>query len=87
MSDPQQWFLPGEGIAREVITADIQRYLGPDALVRPGFGPGEWSDTKGYRITAHKPLARYMLQDLQHDTRRWLVEKAEAEKAGQHKGK
>jgi hypothetical protein len=31
-----QWFQPGEGIAREVITADIQRYLGQDALVKPG---------------------------------------------------
>ena len=34
----RNWFQPGEGIAREVITADIQRYLGPDALVKPGFG-------------------------------------------------
>ena len=38
----RQWFQPGEGIAREVITADIQRYLGPDALVRPGEGTGEY---------------------------------------------
>ena len=34
----RKWFQPGEGIAREVITADIQRYLGPDALVKPGVG-------------------------------------------------
>lgn len=34
----RKWFQPGEGIAREVITADIQRYLGPDALVKPGIG-------------------------------------------------
>jgi hypothetical protein len=32
----RQFFLPGNGIRREVITADIPRYLGPDALVRPG---------------------------------------------------
>lgn len=31
-----QYFLPGEGIRREVITADICRYLGNDALVKPG---------------------------------------------------
>jgi hypothetical protein len=37
-----QWFQPGEGIAREVITADIQRYLGNDALVRPGEGTGDY---------------------------------------------
>ena len=38
----RQWFQPGEGIAREVITADIQRYLGPDAQARPGEGTGEY---------------------------------------------
>lgn len=42
MSRANQWFVPGDGIAREVITADIQRYLGPDALVRPGTGTGEY---------------------------------------------
>lgn len=42
MSRANQWFVPGDGIAREVITADIQRYLGPDALVRPGTGTGEF---------------------------------------------
>jgi hypothetical protein len=42
MSRSNQWFVPGEGIAREVITADIQRYLGPDALVRPGSGTGDF---------------------------------------------
>ncbi|CAN9346326.1 unnamed protein product [Alternaria alternata] len=41
MSRANQWFVPGDGIAREVITADIQRYLGPDALVRPGTGTGD----------------------------------------------
>lgn len=29
------YFLPEEGISREVIQAEICRYLGPDALVRP----------------------------------------------------
>ena len=42
MSRANQWFVLGDGIAREVITADIQRYLGPDALVRPGTGTGEY---------------------------------------------
>lgn len=42
MSRANQWFVLGDGIAREVITADIQRYLGPDALVRPGTGSGEY---------------------------------------------
>lgn len=30
------YFIPGEGISREVIQADICRYLGNDALVKPG---------------------------------------------------
>lgn len=38
MTVPRQneYFIPGEGISREVIQADICRYLGNDALVRPG---------------------------------------------------
>jgi len=31
-----EYFIPGDGIMREVIQADICRYLGNDALVRPG---------------------------------------------------
>ena len=34
-SGPNEYFLPGEDINREVITADICGYLGSDALVRP----------------------------------------------------
>lgn len=37
----RQWFIPAEGIDRHVISADIQRYLGNDATVRPGPGTGE----------------------------------------------
>lgn len=47
----RQWFQPGDGIAREVITADIQRYLGPDALVKPGIGTGEYE-------VSHRSAAR-----------------------------
>jgi hypothetical protein len=36
----RQWFIPGDGIDRHVISADIQRYLGNDATVRPGRGTG-----------------------------------------------
>lgn len=32
----RQFFIKGEGIDREVISTDICRYLGNDALVRPG---------------------------------------------------
>lgn len=37
----RQWFIPDDGIDRTVISADIQRYLGNDATVRPGMGTGE----------------------------------------------
>jgi hypothetical protein len=36
-----RWWIPSEGISREVIQADIQRYLGNEAVVRPGQGTGE----------------------------------------------
>lgn len=31
-----EYFVPRDGIDREVISADVCRYLGNDALVRPG---------------------------------------------------
>lgn len=33
-----RWWIPANGIRRDVIQADIQRYLGPEAVVRPGEG-------------------------------------------------
>lgn len=33
-----RWWIPAEGISGEVIQADITRYLGPEAVVRPGGG-------------------------------------------------
>lgn len=69
-----QWFVPGEGIAREVITADIQRYLGPDALVKPGNGTGEQEGVPGYWITAYRTLTTQMIQDLKLDSQRWRAE-------------
>ena len=57
MSRANQWFVPGDGIAREVITADIQRYLGPDALVRPGTGTGEYQ-VRTYFLSSTPPLRK-----------------------------
>ncbi|KAF2114078.1 hypothetical protein BDV96DRAFT_108258 [Lophiotrema nucula] len=75
MSRANQWFVPGDGIAREVITADIQRYLGPDALVRPGPGSGEFEGRSGYWITAYRTLTSQMIQDLKMDSLRWENER------------
>ncbi|KAF2134787.1 hypothetical protein P153DRAFT_9465 [Dothidotthia symphoricarpi CBS 119687] len=74
-----QWFVPGDGIAREVITADIQRYLGPDALVRPGVGTGEYQNQPGYWITAYRTLTSQMIQDLKLDSQRWQQERTPGE--------
>lgn len=72
-----QSFQPVDGIAREVIAADIQRYLGPDALVRPGQGTGEYEGVEGYWITAYRALTSQMVQDLKLDSQRWKAEVAQ----------
>ncbi|KAF2822896.1 hypothetical protein CC86DRAFT_73527 [Ophiobolus disseminans] len=86
MSRANQWFVPGDGIAREVITADIQRYLGPDALVRPGVGTGEYQGQPGYWITAYRTLTSQMIQDLKMDSQRWQQERQPGEtgRGGSH---
>tara|TARA_R110002003_G_scaffold141_27_gene13076 strand:- start:11483 stop:12445 length:963 start_codon:yes stop_codon:yes gene_type:complete len=67
-SKVNEWFVPDEGIGREVITAEIQRYLGPDALVRFGVGTGEYTGLAGYWVTAYRPLTAQMIQDLKMDS-------------------
>lgn len=36
-------WIPAVGISRDVIQADIKRYLGPEALVRPGEGSEQYA--------------------------------------------
>jgi hypothetical protein len=50
MQKQNRWFVPGVGIAREVLEADLQRYLGPEALLESEVGTG------GYAVR----LAEYM---------------------------
>lgn len=76
MSRQCQTFVIGDGIAREVITNDIQRYLGPDALVRAGIGSGEDDGKMGYVVTAYRGLTPQMIQDLRLDTQRWEEEQS-----------
>ncbi|KAI9715067.1 MAG: hypothetical protein M1812_006185 [Candelaria pacifica] len=73
-----QYFIPGEGIIREVIQADICRYLGNDALVRPGAYQGR----EGFFITAYRNLTSEMISDLKIDSQRWAVERQEGEARG-----
>jgi hypothetical protein len=70
------FFVEGTGIDREVITTDICRYLGNDALVRPG----EYRDKtgrlqQGYHITAYRTLTSAQLHDIRSDSAKWQEEK------------
>ncbi|KAJ5689169.1 hypothetical protein N7462_003561 [Penicillium macrosclerotiorum] len=62
-----EYFIPGDGISREVIQADICRYLGNDALVRPGSHGGR----PGFFIRAYRNLTSEMIADLKADSARW----------------
>ncbi|KAK0612297.1 hypothetical protein B0T17DRAFT_511513 [Bombardia bombarda] len=74
-----EYFVPRDGIDREVITSDICRYLGNDALVRPGtYESPDGRVTQGYFITAYRNLTSAMIQDLKSDSARWEQERRAA---------
>jgi len=73
-----EYFIPGDGISREVIQADICRYLGNDALVRPGTHNGR----AGYFIRAYRNLTTEMIADLKADSARWEQEMNRRENMG-----
>ncbi|KAL5606312.1 hypothetical protein BROUX41_002727 [Berkeleyomyces rouxiae] len=72
-----EYFIDRDGIDREVITADICRYLGNDALVRPGVyeDPKNGEQRHGYFITAYRNLTSAMIEDLKNDSARWERER------------
>ncbi|KAI1851262.1 hypothetical protein JX265_001622 [Neoarthrinium moseri] len=72
-----EYFVPRDGIDREVITADVCRYLGNDALVRPGVyeSPQTGQVVQGYYITAYRNLTSAMIEDLKADSARWDQER------------
>jgi hypothetical protein len=72
-----EYFVPRDGIDREVISADICRYLGNDALVRPGVyeNPQTGQVAQGYFITAYRNLTTAMIEDLKADSARWDSER------------
>ena len=45
-----EYFLPGEGIDREVIQSEICRYLGQDATCKPGAHTDVWTRTTASRF-------------------------------------
>lgn len=80
-----EYFVPKDGIDREVITADICRYLGNDALVRPGNyeNPVTRQVQTGYFITAYRNLTTAMIADLKADSDRWEAERRATASRGQ----
>ncbi|KAE9365102.1 hypothetical protein N431DRAFT_300477, partial [Stipitochalara longipes BDJ] len=80
-----EYFVPKDGIDHEVITADICRYLGNDALVRPGNyeNPQTRQIQQGYFITAYRNLTTAMIADLKADSERWEAEQRAAASRGQ----
>lgn len=76
-----EYFLPRDGIDREVITADICRYLGNDALVRPGHLEKGDRVIQGYYITAYRNLTSAMIESLKEDSQKWVEEKRRAQGA------
>ncbi|KAJ2901852.1 hypothetical protein MKZ38_001331 [Zalerion maritima] len=77
ISRQNEYFVPRDGIDREVITADICRYLGNDALVRPGTydNQGTGQVIQGYFINAYRNLTTAMIEDLKEASRQWAQER------------
>ena len=69
-----KYFLPGDGIRREVITADICRYLGNDALVKPGqYEVRRWRDDRSVaRVAVWNADALDVADDVRSGPRRIL---------------
>ncbi|KAL9056501.1 MAG: hypothetical protein Q9162_002876 [Coniocarpon cinnabarinum] len=70
-SRKNQYFVPGDGIAREVITADVCKYLDNDATGREGF-----------MLYAYRNLTSAMIEDLKKDTILWEKEQREKRTRG-----
>ncbi|KAH9895363.1 von Willebrand factor type A domain-containing protein [Xylariomycetidae sp. FL2044] len=83
-----EYFLPRDGIDRVVITADIQRWLGPDALVRTGtwVNPSTGQEVQGYYIEAYRNLTTAMVEDLKADSARWEQERRRTPQESQTPG-
>ncbi|KAK1983527.1 hypothetical protein LZ30DRAFT_477685 [Colletotrichum cereale] len=73
----REWFIPIDGIDQEVITADINRYLGDDASVQRGqrwdFETRQFAHI--YWIRSFRPLAAADIDNLRADSWRWELEK------------
>ncbi|KLU85752.1 CAMK protein kinase [Magnaporthiopsis poae ATCC 64411] len=62
-------FLPRYGIDHDVIMADICRYLGDDAQIRPGYVEANGVKIPGYHISSYRALTNGMIISLREDSR------------------
>ncbi|KAG0640535.1 hypothetical protein HOY80DRAFT_1000061 [Tuber brumale] len=65
------FFLPGEGIKRQVIQTDLPRYLGNNACSKPGWDKG----VPGFWYTGYRPLTDAQVQSLKQDSQKWNSER------------
>ncbi|TIA43594.1 hypothetical protein D6C83_06095 [Aureobasidium pullulans] len=70
----RNWFVPKDGINRQVISADIQKYLGNDATIRPGKDKVNNKEIEGYWIKAYRNLTSEMINDLRMASTKWEQE-------------
>lgn len=70
-----EYFLPGDGIDREVIQSEICRYLGQDATCKPG---AHSDGRRGYIIRAYRALTTEMIRSLKEDSSKYAREKENA---------
>ncbi|KAL8716387.1 MAG: hypothetical protein Q9220_000294 [cf. Caloplaca sp. 1 TL-2023] len=73
-----EFFVDGEGINREVMQRELCKYLGPDALSRPGTYNGQ----KGYIVTAVRPFTSKMIEDLKATSQDYERERREMNSRG-----
>ncbi|KAI1943551.1 hypothetical protein LOZ66_000134 [Ophidiomyces ophidiicola] len=87
-----EYFIEKDGISREVIQADICRYLGNDALVKPGVHQvclpilSAPTGRQGYFIRAYRNLTSEMIADLKADSARWEAETSRRAERGYPRG-
>ncbi|KAI4258783.1 MAG: hypothetical protein LQ352_001092 [Teloschistes flavicans] len=68
-----EFFVDGEGIHREVMQRELCKYLGPDALSKPGTYNGQ----KGFIVTAVRPFTSSMIDDMKSLSQDYEREKRE----------
>ena len=66
-------YVPCAGIEEQVIIEDIETYLGPRAIVRPGWHPLD-PRVEVYHMSGTYTLTQAMIEDLKLDSIRWKEE-------------